>query len=192
MTDTGQGKFRIILVGSSLGGLPVIEKLLMSVNKDKFSLIIAQHMPEGYTGMWVDRLDSLTPFSVKEGINGEILKSGHAYIGPGNRHILLDADEPMTIVVNSDPPVKRFRPSIDVLFNSVINHSPERFVAVILSGMCDDGVDSIVDLRRKGFITIAQDRPSSAVFGMNKEAIERGGIELVLSPDEMVEYLNRM
>ena len=63
---------------------------------------------------------------------------------------------------------------------------------IILSGMCDDGVDSIVELKKKGFLTIAQDGPSSAVFGMNKEAIGRGGIELVLSPDEMVEYFNRM
>lgn len=192
MTGTSQDNFRVILIGSSLGGLPVIEKLLHLVLCEKFSIIIAQHMPEGYTGMWGERLDNITSFNVKEGCNGEPVSAGHAYIAPGNRHLLLDDRVFPSLVVNDDPPVKRFRPSIDVLFNSALNHPPERIIAVILSGMCDDGVDSIIELKKKGFLTIAQDGPSSAVFGMNKEAIDRGGIELVLSPDEMVEYFNRM
>lgn len=189
MPETSHDYFRIILIGSSLGGLPVIEKLLQNIPSSRYSVIIAQHMSEGYTGMWVERLDKITSFNVKEGRNGEHVEAGCVYIAPGNRHLLLDDRIFPVLSVTDDPPVKRFRPSIDVLFNSALIHPAEEIIAVILSGMCDDGVDSIVALRGKGFLTIAQDGPSSAVFGMNREAIERGGIELVLSPDGMVEYL---
>lgn len=190
MTGTINDNFRIILVGSSTGGLPVIEKLLAGINKNKYAILVAQHMPEGYTEMWSERLDSITPFTVKEGVDGEIIKPGHAYIAPGNRHMLLSGGEHPAVVINSDPHVNRFRPSIDVLFTSALNHPTERIIAVILTGMCDDGVRSMIELRKNGFLTIAQDRESSAVFGMNREAIDRGGAGLVFSPDDMIEYLN--
>lgn len=192
MAENDRDKFRIILIGSSLGGLSVIEKLLQYIPCGKYSVIIVQHMSEGYTGMWIERLNNITLFNVKEGCNGEHVEAGHAYIAPGNKHLLLDDRVFPVLAVNSDPPVKRFRPSIDVLFNSALIHPAERIIPVILSGMCDDGVDSIVELRKKGFLTIAQNGPSSAVFGMNREAIDRGGIEFVLSPDEMVEYFHRI
>lgn len=188
MTDKD---FKIVLIGSSTGGLPVIESILTGLNRQNFAVLIAQHMPEGYTGMWAERLDKHTPFSVSEGNDGEEIKPGKAYIAPGNRHMLLDETIPFRIRVNEEPPVNRFRPSVDVLFGSAIGHDPSRIIALILTGMCDDGVRSMLDLRRNGFVTIAQDRETSVVFGMNKEAIERGAASLVLSPDGMVDYLNR-
>jgi len=190
MTETINKNFRIILIGSSTGGLPVIEKLLSGINKEKYSILVAQHMPEGYTGMWSERLDKFTPFRVTEGIDGELVTVGHAYIAPGNRQMFLDDQAHPSLVVNDDPPVNRFRPSIDVLFASALSHPPERIIAVMLTGMCDDGVTSMIEMRKKGFLTIAQDKESSAVFGMNREAIERGGAGFVLSPDDIIEYLN--
>ncbi len=183
-------KFKILLIGSSTGGLPVIESLLTGVDKNKYAILIAQHMPEGFTGMWAQRLDSNTPFTVKEGIDGELVKHGNAYIAPGNRHMYLSEHVNPLLTITSEPPVNRFRPSIDVLFSSALSHDPERIIAIILTGMCDDGVSSMVEMRGKGFLTIAQDKDSSVVFGMNREAIVRGGAGLVLSPDDMIEYLN--
>jgi two-component system, chemotaxis family, protein-glutamate methylesterase/glutaminase len=190
MTETEKINFKIILIGSSAGGLPVIEKLLCGINKEKYAVLVAQHIPEGYTGMWSERLNNLTPFTVKEGSDGEMVKRGYAYIAPGNRHMFLDESAEFKLVVNSEPHVNRFRPSIDVLFASALNHPPERIIAVILTGMCSDGVTSMIELRGRGFLTIAQDRESSVVFGMNKEAIDRGGAGLVFSPEEMIEYFN--
>lgn len=190
MTENKNENFRIILIGSSTGGLPVIEKLLSGIKHDRYAVLVAQHMPEGYTGMWSERLDRLTPFTVKEGSDGELIKCGYAYIAPGNRHMFLSEDQPPRLVVNSQPQVNRFRPSIDVLFSSALKHPSERIISVILTGMCDDGVRSMIELRSRGYLTIAQDKDSSAVFGMNREAIDRGGAGLVFSPDDMIEYLN--
>jgi len=184
--------FKIILIGSSTGALPVIEGMLKTLNKEYYAVLIAQHMPEGYTGMWAERLRNHTPFSVYEGVNGEEIKPGRAYIAPGNRHMILQECEPYRIGINDDPPVNRFRPSVDVLFGSAINLDPFRIIAVILTGMCNDGVASMIELRSRGFLTIAQNKETSVVFGMNKEAIDRGGAEFVFSPEEMVEYLNRI
>jgi two-component system chemotaxis response regulator CheB len=190
MKETSNENFGIILIGSSTGGLPVIEKLLSGLKRDKYAVLIAQHMPEGYTGMWSERLNKVTPFSVKEGIDGETVKCGYAYIAPGNRHMLLSDHMPPQIVINSGPHVNRFRPSIDVLFSSALHYSEIKVIAIMLTGMCDDGVESMIEMRKRGFITIAQDKESSAVFGMNREAIDRGGAGFVFSPDDMIEYLN--
>ncbi len=195
MKETSVENFGIILIGSSTGGLPVIEKILSSLKRDKYAVLIAQHMPEGYTGMWSERLDKITPFTVKEGVDGEIIKCGYAYIAPGNRHMLMSDNMPPQIVINSEPHVNRFRPSIDVLFNSALLNatllnSGIKIISIMLTGMCDDGVKSMIEMRNRGFITIAQDKESSAVFGMNREAIDRGGAGFVFSPDDMIEYLN--
>lgn len=191
MSDPVNGNFRIILIGSSTGGLPVIEKILSTIKTDRYAVLIAQHMPEGYTEPWAERLDGVTPFSVKEGRDGEPVRCGHAYIAPGNRHMCLggDAEHPY-IVINNEPRVNRFRPSIEVLFSSALGFSPKRIIAVMLTGMCNDGVESMIRMRKTGFLTIAQDEASSAVFGMNKEAIKRGGAGFVFSPDDIIEYLN--
>ncbi len=189
MTDKN---FKILLIGSSTGALPVIEGMLKTLNKDYYAVLIAQHMPEGYTGMWAERLRNHTPFSVYEGVDGEEVKPGKAYIAPGNRHMILQEGEPFRIGINEEPPVNRFRPSVDVLFGSAVQHDSSRIIAVILTGMCDDGVHSMIELRKRGVLTIAQNKETSVVFGMNKEAIDRGGADFVLSPEEMVEYLNRI
>jgi len=190
MSESKNKNFRIVMIGSSTGGLPVVETLLSGINKNKYAVLIAQHMPEGYTGMWSERLNKVTPFTVKEGVDGEPVLPGFAYIAPGNKHMYLTEDEQPRLVVNSDPHVNRFRPSIDVLFSSALSHPAERIIAIMLTGMCDDGVSSMIEMRKTGFLTIAQNRESSAVFGMNREAIERGGAGLVFSPEDMIEYLN--
>lgn len=191
MTESTNENFRIILIGSSTGGLPVIEKILSGIKNDKFAILIAQHMPEGYTEAWADRLNSITSFTVKEGSDGEPVKCGYVYIAPGNRHMYLSGDEERPhIAVNSEPRVNRFRPSIDVLFASALNYFPGRIIAIMLTGMCADGVESMIEMRGRGFLTIAQNEESSAVFGMNKEAIKRGGAGFVFSPDDIIEYLN--
>lgn len=189
MTDKD---FKIVMIGSSTGGLPVIEGMLKTLDKEYYAVLIAQHMPEGYTGMWAERLRNHTPFVAYEGCDGDEVKPGRAYIAPGNKHMLLDEKEPFRIRINEEPPVNRFRPSVDVLFGSAAGHDPSRIIAVILTGMCDDGVVSMLELRKNGVLTIAQNEETSVVFGMNKEAIVRGAAELVLSPEEMVEYLNRI
>lgn len=180
------------MLGSSTGGLPVVEKLLRGLDPGKYSVLVAQHMPEGYTAMWAERLNTVTKFRVVEGQSGAHVTPGKAYIAPGNRHMILAKEKPYRILVTDDEPVNRFRPSIDVLFSSAEQHDPSVIIPIMMTGMCADGVRAMVRLHEKGFLTMAQNEESSVVFGMNREAIARGGVEVILSPDEMIEYLNRM
>lgn len=190
MSDTPSDIFRIIMLGSSTGGLPVVEKLLKGLNPEKYGVLVAQHMPEGYTAMWAQRLDKTTPFKVVEGHSGLVIVPGTAYIAPGNRHMMLGRETPFRLLVSDDEPVNRFRPSIEMLFSSAEVHDNRRIIPIMMTGMCADGVRAMVRLHSKGFLTMAQDEESSVVFGMNREAIKKGGVQLVLSPDEMINYLN--
>lgn len=179
----------IILIGSSTGGPSVVELLLKGIDPSRYAVLIAQHMPEGFTANWAERLNKLTPFTVSEASHGDVIASGKAFVAPGNKHLMLNKNR---LALSSDPPVNRFRPSIDVLFESALRCPSERIYAVILTGMCSDGVKGILRLKENGSVTIAQDEVTSAVFGMNKDAIDKGGISYVMSPDEMIEYFNRI
>lgn len=180
----------IILIGSSTGGLQIVESILKKLSIEKFSVLIAQHMPEGFTEQWAERLNLQTPFKVSEAVQGDIVNPGKAFVAPGNKHLLLS--DRYRLVLSDGPHVNRFRPSIDVLFESALTYPPDKIFAVILTGMSTDGVKGIVRLKENGVVTIAQNEETSAVFGMNKEAIEKGGVSYVMSPDEMIEYFNRM
>jgi two-component system chemotaxis response regulator CheB len=179
----------VILIGSSTGGPAVVESLLKGIDPGKYAVLIAQHMPEGFTSKWAERLNNLTPFNVSEAVYGDIIASGNAFVAPGNKHLILNKNR---LALSTDPPVNRFRPSIDVLFESALSCPSENVYAVILTGMSNDGVSGIISLKENGSVTIAQDEKTSAVFGMNKEAIDKGGVTYVMSPDEMIEYFNRI
>ncbi len=191
MGEVTAGEFRILMVGSSTGGLPVVENLLKGLDPLKYGVLVAQHMPEGYTAMWARHLNTrIAAFNVQEGHSGAMIYPGTAYIAPGNRHMMLAKDEPFRILISDDEPVNRFRPSIEVLFSSAETHNPSRVIAIMMTGMCADGVRAMGRLHNRGFVTIAQDEESSVVFGMNREAIVKGAVDLVLSPPEMIKYLN--
>lgn len=180
----------ILLVGSSAGGVPIVEELLNGLERDRTSVLVAQHMPPGYTEQWSERLDNNTPFQVKEAESGDIIEPGKAFIAPGNRHIVLSQERDYSIEINDNPHVNLFRPSIDVLFESALIYPPGRIIPVILSGMCSDGVRSMLKLRAHGCETIAQDEKTSPVYGMNREAAERGAAVYIMSPTEIIEFIN--
>jgi len=183
---------KIILIGSSTGGPQIVESILKDIDAARFSVLIAQHMPEGFTTKWAERLNRLTPFQVAEAADGDYALSGKAFVAPGNKHLLLSDRGDYSLLLSDAPHVNRFRPSIDVLFESALIYPQDKIYAVILTGMCYDGVMGIKQLKDKGSVTIAQNAETSAVFGMNKEAIDKGGISFVMSPDEMVNYFNRI
>ncbi len=180
----------IILIGSSTGGLPIVEFILKKINIEKFSVLIAQHMPEGFTEKWAERLDMQTPFEVSEAVQDDVVSPGRAFVAPGNKHLLLSSG--YRLALSNDPHVNRFRPSIDVLFESALTYPMKKIFALILSGMGTDGVKGIIRLKEKGAVTIAQNEETSIVFGMNQKAIQEGGVSYVMSPDEMVEFFNRI
>jgi two-component system chemotaxis response regulator CheB len=177
----GQLHGRIVVIGASTGGAEAIRVLVESLPEDAPGMAIVQHMPERFTAAFARRLDTLSRISVKEARNGDELNSGRVLIAPGNRHMMLKCtDSRYFVEVKDGPLVSRHRPSVDVLFRSTARYAGENAIGVIMTGMGDDGARGMLEMRRAGALTIAQDESSCAVFGMPKEAVKLGAAARVL------------
>ena len=173
---------RIIAIGASTGGTEALRDILEALPADTPGLVVVQHMPEGFTAAFAQRLDQACQIEVKEAVHGDPVLSGRALIAPGNRHMLVrQSGVRWDIEISDGPLVSRHRPSVDVLFHSVAQHAGANALGVILTGMGSDGAAGLLEMRRAGAFTIAQDEASSVVFGMPKEAIDRGAVVKVAS-----------
>lgn len=177
---------KLIIVGASTGGTEAIKAFLLKLPPDCPGILIAQHMPEGFTKSFADRLDKLCRISVKEAQDGERILPGHAYVAPGNAHLLLrrSGANYMTELSNS-PPVNRHRPSVDMLFRSAAVNAGRNAIGVILTGMGKDGAAGMREMHDAGAYTFAQDEKSCVVFGMPREAIQAGGVDEIVPLDAM-------
>ena len=167
---------KLIIIGASTGGTEAIREFLMQMPSDCPGILIAQHMPEGFTTSFARRLDSLCKISVREAAGEERVLPGHAYIAPGHSHLLLarSGANYVTRIEQTDP-VNRHRPSVDVLFRSAALAAGKNAVGVILTGMGKDGAAGMLDMKNAGAYNFAQDEASCVVFGMPREAIAMGG-----------------
>lgn len=171
---------KVIVVGASTGGTEALKVLLGDMPPDCPGILVTQHMPETFTRTFAQRLNSLCRISVKEAEHGDRILPGHAYIAPGNRHLLLSRSGANYVAQLSDgPPVSRHRPSVDVLFRSTANCAGRNSIGIIMTGMGDDGAAGMLEMHQSGAYTLAQDEQSCVVFGMPKEAIACGGVDEV-------------
>lgn len=177
---------KLIIVGASTGGTEAIRELLVPLPPDAPAVLIAQHMPPGFTKSFAQRLNGLCRITVKEAEHGERVLPGHAYIAPGHAHLLLARSGANYLAhLSDDPPVNRHRPSVDVLFRSAAQHAGKNAVGVILTGMGRDGAAGLLDMKNAGAYTLAQDEASCIVFGMPREAIALGAADEVAPMPEM-------
>ncbi|ABO53236.1 chemotaxis response regulator protein-glutamate methylesterase [Burkholderia vietnamiensis] len=177
---------KLIIIGASTGGTEAIREVLTPLPPDAPAVLIAQHMPPGFTKSFAQRLNGLCRIAVKEAEHGERVLPGHAYIAPGHAHLLLARSGANYIAqLSDDPPVNRHRPSVDVLFRSAAQHAGKNAIGVILTGMGRDGAAGLLDMKRAGAHTFAQDEASCIVFGMPREAIALGGADEVAPLAEM-------
>jgi len=166
---------KLIIIGASTGGTEAIKDFLIQLPSDCPGILITQHMPEGFTRSFADRLDKLCKISVKESEGGERVLPGHAYLAPGHSHLLLVRSGANYMTkLDQGPPVNRHRPSVDVLFNSAAANAGKNAVGVILTGMGRDGAAGMLEMKKAGAYNVAQDEASCVVFGMPKEAIAIG------------------
>ncbi|NHZ41507.1 protein-glutamate methylesterase/protein-glutamine glutaminase [Massilia aquatica] len=167
---------KLIIIGASTGGTEAIREFLMQMPSDCPGILIAQHMPEGFTTSFARRLDTLCKISVREAAGDERVLPGHAYIAPGHSHLLLarSGANYVTRIEQTDP-VNRHRPSVDVLFRSAAQAAGKNAVGVILTGMGKDGAAGMLEMKNAGAHNFAQDEASCVVFGMPREAIAMGG-----------------
>jgi two-component system chemotaxis response regulator CheB len=171
---------KVIVVGASTGGTEALRVFLEALPADCPGIVIVQHMPEGFTRSFSQRLDGICRISVKEAANNDTVVRGRALIAPGNLHLLLKRSGARYYVEIKDGPlVSRHRPSVDVLFRSAARYAGKNAVGVIMTGMGDDGAKGMLEMKEAGAKNIAQDEASSVVFGMPHEAIKLGGVDLV-------------
>ncbi|MEG0278751.1 MAG: chemotaxis response regulator protein-glutamate methylesterase [Morganella sp. (in: enterobacteria)] len=169
---------RIIAVGASTGGTEAIRQFLEMLPPECPPVVITQHMPAGFTRSFAERLNKLCALTVKEAEHGDQLLKGHAYIAPGDAHMLIaDKGHGYQVVLQQTPPVNRHRPSVDVLFDSVAESAGRKCIAVLLTGMGMDGARGMLNLHQKGAVTYAQDERSCVVFGMPRAAIELDAVD---------------
>ena len=167
---------KLIIIGASTGGTEAIKNFLVQLPPDCPGILITQHMPEGFTRSFANRLDKLCRISVKEAEGNERVLPGHAYLAPGHSHLqLVRSGANYMTKLDQGPPVNRHRPSVDVLFSSAAVSAGKNAVGVILTGMGKDGAAGMLEMKKAGAYNLAQDESTCVVFGMPKEAIAIGG-----------------
>ncbi|WP_234382981.1 MULTISPECIES: protein-glutamate methylesterase/protein-glutamine glutaminase [unclassified Variovorax] len=169
---------KLIIIGASTGGTEAIREVLQPLPPDSPAVMIAQHMPAGFTRSFAQRLDGLCRINVKEAEHGERVLPGYAYIAPGGFHLSLGRSGANYVAhLDQEPPVNRHRPSIDVLFDSAAKYAGKNAIGIILTGMGKDGAEGLLRMKRAGAHTLAQDEASCVVFGMPREAIALGAVD---------------
>ncbi len=177
---------KLIIIGASTGGTEALKAFLTQLPADAPGILVAQHMPAGFTKSFSDRLNALCKIQVSEAQGGERILPGHAFIAPGHSHLLLTRSGAnyVTELSNSEP-VNRHKPSVDVLFDSAANVAGKNCVGVILTGMGKDGAQGMLRMREAGSYNFAQDEASCVVYGMPKEAVHLGGVHEILPLNDM-------
>lgn len=179
---------KILCIGASTGGTEAIKEVLMTMPADCPGIVITQHMPPGFTRSFAERLNKLCAITVREAQGGERVLPGHAFIAPGDSHLLLQRSGANYMTQLSDAePVNRHRPSVDVLFHSAAQCAGKNAVGVILTGMGKDGAQGLLEMRQAGASTLAQDEASCVVYGMPREAVLICAAEVVLPLEKIGE-----
>ena len=184
---------KIIVIGSSTGGTEAIRTLLSSMPADMPGIAIVQHMPEGFTRSFSNSLNQISRLEVKEAENGDKLYRGRVLIAPGTKHMLLKRlGKEYFVEVKEGPLVNRHRPSVDVLFRSAARYAGGNAIGVILTGMGNDGARGMKEMHDAGARTVAQDEQSCVVYGMPKEAVKAGGVDDIVSLNNIDDHLVRL
>ncbi|HOV85477.1 MAG TPA: chemotaxis response regulator protein-glutamate methylesterase [Syntrophobacteraceae bacterium] len=173
---------KVIAIGASTGGTEALKVVLTQLPSNTPGIAVVQHMPPRFTTAFANRLNDLCQIEVREAKDGDSVLPGLALIAPGNYHMVLRRSGARYYVeVKTGPLVCHQRPSVDVLFHSVAQYAGANAVGVILTGMGRDGAGGMLEMKKAGAPTIAQDEASCVVFGMPKEAIRMGGVQQVVS-----------
>ncbi len=177
-----------LVVGSSTGGPKMVEQVMCELPRGAdFRVLVVQHMPQGFTGRFAERIDANSGYDVREARDGDRLGGGEALVAPGDSHLEVSNYHAgrLRVSVTDDPPVNSVRPAVDVTMRSAAGTVTDPLVGVILTGMGEDGAAGIEAIKAVDGHTIAQNEETSAVFGMPKRAIETGHVDDVLPIGEI-------
>jgi two-component system chemotaxis response regulator CheB len=181
---------RLIAIGASTGGTEAIRVILEDMPANSPGIVIAQHIPPGFSAAFADRLAKICKVRVREARDGDQVEKGLALVAPGDRHMIVRKyASGYRVAVENGPKVCYQRPSVDVLFTSVAENAGECAVAALLTGMGVDGARGLLHIRKNNGATVAQNEESCVVFGMPREAIRLGAAQQVLPLGEIAESL---
>lgn len=171
----------LIAIGASTGGTQAIEEVLLRLPAELPGIVIAQHIPAGFSRAFAERLNSICPMRVSEAVDGDKVEPGRALIAPGNFHMVVHrSGGEYRVTVKDGPLVCYQRPSVDVLFSSVAESVGAHAIGVLLTGMGSDGAQGLKKMHSAGAHTIAQDEASCVVFGMPMQAIRLGAADEIV------------
>jgi two-component system chemotaxis response regulator CheB len=176
----------LIAIGSSTGGTEALKKIFSGLPDRIPPIVVVQHIPPMFSKAFADRLNSMFPFEVKEAEQGDLVIPNRILIAPGGKQMkVIRVNGHLQILVDDSEPVNRHKPSVDVLFNSLVECNIKKCIAAILTGMGSDGAKEMLRLKEHGWVTIAQDKESCVVFGMPAVAIQLGAADHICSLDEI-------
>lgn len=185
----------VVLVGTSTGGPPALEALLGILPADfPWPIVVAQHMPAGFTGPLAARLDRLSSITVTELTEPTELAPAHAYVGRGDSDVLLSRRRGKLFAMPAPKdPGFRWHPSADRLVASALEHvDPAAIIGVLMTGMGDDGARTMAELRRRGGRTIAEAEETAVVWGMPGELVRANGADWILPLGGIAERLRKL
>ena len=180
----------LIAIGSSTGGVESLLRVFRRLPSDLPPILITQHIPYGFSNSFAHRLNDHSDVIVCEAKDGMTLEKGHGYLAPGNMHLTIEkyGNEYRTKLLDTKK-VSQHKPSVDVLFRSVNNTVGSAAMAVMMTGMGDDGTIAMKELFDNGAYTVAQNEESCVVFGMPMKAIQAGAVKDVIHLDEIADYI---
>ena len=185
------GSSKVIAIGSSTGGVESLLKVFSKLSSDLPPIVMTQHIPYGFSNSFAVRLNDNSAVNVQEAKSGMILEKGHAYLSPGNMHLTINKQKNNTFIIEllDEKKVSYHKPSVDVMFRSVNNQVGSSAMAVMMTGMGDDGSIAMKEMFDNGAYTVAQNEESCVVFGMPAKAIAKGAIKDTIHLDEISQYI---
>lgn len=184
---------KVIAIGASTGGTEALKAVLTKMPPNSPGIVIVQHMPANFTTAFAERLNGICQISVKEAQDNDSVTTGTALLAPGNFHMILRRSGARYYVeVKTGPMVHHQRPAVDVLFKSTARYAGANAIGVILTGMGADGAEGLLEMKKAGAGTIAQDEKTCVVFGMPKEAIKLGAADKVMPLEQIASEIVRM
>ena len=177
----------LVAIGSSTGGPPALQRIFSAFSEPlPFAIAVSQHMPPGFTTTFAERLNRSTGFEVREAKDGDVMLPGRALIAPGGKNLLFTVSGGKVLAqVVAPGPKDRYVPSVDAMFTSLAGIYRSRMMAVVLTGMGNDGAKGVREAKRLGALVLAESEESAVVFGMPREAIATGMVDRVAPIDAM-------
>jgi two-component system chemotaxis response regulator CheB len=185
---------QVILLGASTGGTEALRDVLARLPGDLPGICIVQHIPEGFSSAFAERLNAVCALEVREARDGDVVRPGLVLIAPGDLHMTIHKHglEGFRVQVTNGPKVGHHRPSVDLLFQSAASIMGPRVVAGLFTGMGRDGAEGLLALRQAGAKTFAQDEESCVVFGMPRAAMECGAAEKMVPLSHIASHIVKL